>query len=193
MQSQSPQLLPPQEVTTPPTTPPDDAPNDVGMPVPDPLKDASWTTHLPKTDHVRFFLDTKWESTPLGPLSSWSAQLRNFASFVLADSKPSCLWWGPNEHLIAIYNEQYALLASTVHPMLMGSKFQTGYPDLWEGIKTYFDQARETGIGVNYSSSVPLIVERKGWREETFFSGSFVPVGLPVQGYINSTYVCSRK
>jgi hypothetical protein len=71
--------------------------------------------------------------------------------------------------------------------MLMGSTFQAGYPDLYDGIKTYFEKALETGIGINYSSSAPLVVERRGWREEAFFSGSFVPVGLPIRGFINST------
>lgn len=48
----------------------------------------------------------------------------------------------------------------------MGSTFPDGYPDLWEGIKPYFDRARETGMGVDYSPAVPLMVERRGWREE---------------------------
>jgi hypothetical protein len=60
-----------------------------------------WTAHLPDSDHVRFFRNTAWTRTGLGPLQDWSPTLRLFTGFVLADSRPACLWWGPT--LIAIY------------------------------------------------------------------------------------------
>ena len=49
---------------------------------------------------------------------------------------------------------------------------------------------KRTGQGVHYSSAVPLLVERKGWTEEAFFSGSFTPVGPPhnPDGFYNATY-----
>lgn len=71
---------------------------------------------------------------------------------------------GPD--LVAIYNEAYRPLAAQAHPKLMGATFIEGYPDIWEDIQPFFDQARATGMGVDYSSTVPLLVERKGWREE---------------------------
>ncbi|KAF2820431.1 hypothetical protein CC86DRAFT_471509 [Ophiobolus disseminans] len=153
-----------------------------------------WTALLPKTTHVRFFRSTDWASTSLGPLEDWSPTLRLFTTFVLADSRAACLWWG--ENLIAIYNEAYAPLAAEVHPALMGSPFTTGYPDLWSSIRPYFEQGRRTGAGVNYSSSVSMITERNGWKEEAYFSGSFTPVGPPYrpEGYHNTTFeVTSQK
>lgn len=89
--------------------------------------------------------------------------------------------------MTAIYNETYAPLAAGVHPALMGSLFQDGYPELWPSVSAYFKQARSTGIGVDYSSALSTFVERKGYREEAFFSGDFTPVGMPgaVEGYIN--------
>lgn len=150
-------------------TPPSDVKNDVvGI-----LDD--WTSNLPNTEHVRFFRSIDWSRSLLGPLSTWEETLRLFASFVLADSRAGCLWWGPD--FTAIYNEAYAPLAAQVHPSLMGQTFQAGYPDLWPSIKGYFEEARRTGAGVNYSSDRPLTVERKGWKEEAFFSGSFTPIG----------------
>ncbi|OAL53988.1 putative histidine kinase HHK15p [Pyrenochaeta sp. DS3sAY3a] len=157
------------------------------MPTPPP-DEADWTAALPQTDHVRFFRRTDWAATSLGPLASWDATLRIMATLVLADSKAACLWWGPIANLTAIYNEHYAPLAGGKHPALMGQTFQEGYPDLWPDISAFYEQAQSTGRGVNYSSAQSLIVERRGWREETFFSGNFVPVGLPAVGYINSTY-----
>ncbi|KAF1851401.1 putative histidine kinase-like protein M3YPp [Cucurbitaria berberidis CBS 394.84] len=164
-----------------PTPPPDDGPGTT-------LNAADWTATLPQTDHVRFFRSRDWSRTALGPLETWSPTLRLFTSFVFADSRPACLWWGPTSNLVAIYNEHYVTLACAAHPKLMGSTFKEGYPDLVSGIQPYFEQARDTGVGVNYSSAASLIVERKGWREEAFFSGSFVPVGVPAEGYLNTVY-----
>jgi signal transduction histidine kinase len=165
---------------TPTTTPPESA--------------LDWAAALPQTDHVRFFRDTDWARTALGPLRSWSATLRLFAGFVLADSRAACLWWGPD--YIAIYNEAYAPLAAQVHPALMGSTFVQNYPELWPSIRQYFDRGRRTGAGVDYSSAAPTLVERRGWTEETFFSGSFTPIGPAhaPDGFYNATYeVTSQK
>jgi signal transduction histidine kinase/CheY-like chemotaxis protein len=147
-----------------------------------------WTAALPQTDHVRFFRNTRWQDTALGPLTSWSPELRLFTTFVLAESRAACLWWG--DSLIAIYNQHYAPLACKAHPRLMGRTFREGYPELWPSISAYFDKCRTTASGVNYSSSASLVVERKGWREETFFSGNFVPVGPPFapHGFYNSMF-----
>ena len=92
---------------------------------------------------------------------------------------------GPD--LVAVYNEHYAPLACKAHPKLMSSTFRQGYPELWVGIRSIFEQCRTTGAGVNYSSEASLLVERKGWREETFFNGNFVPVGPAyLQLYVRS-------
>ncbi|KAA8612660.1 BaeS Signal transduction histidine kinase [Pyrenophora tritici-repentis] len=176
------------------TPPPEDGGISLRNHTPD--QDCAWTHGLPQTDHVRFFQTTDWSCTALGPLESWSSNLRLFATFVLSDSRPACLWWGDISNLTAIYNEQYAQLAAGVHPKLMGSLFQDGYPDLWPSIRAYFDQATRTGTGVNYSSATSTIVERKGYREEAFFSGGFSPVGMPgaPEGFINTVYeVTSQK
>ncbi|KAJ4292519.1 hypothetical protein N0V90_009182 [Kalmusia sp. IMI 367209] len=79
----------------------------------------------------------------------------------------------------------------------MGSAFQDCYPDLWPSIKPYFDKARDTGMGLDYSPEDALIVERRGWREEAFFNGNFVPIGNgPTnhpQGYYNSLFEVTNQ
>jgi signal transduction histidine kinase/CheY-like chemotaxis protein len=100
---------------------------------------------------------------------------------------------GPD--LVAVYNEHYAPLACKAHPKLMGSTFQQGYPELWTGIRPFFEQCRTTAAGVNYSSEASLLVERKGWREETFFNGNFVPVGpaYAPEGFYNSMFEVTQQ
>ena len=134
-----------------------------------------WTEQLPKTDHVRFVRNIDWARSGLGPMKDWDATLRLFTGFVLADSRAACLWWGPD--CIAIYNEHFAPMSAGVHPTLMGSTYAQGFPELWPAISGLFEEGRRTGLGQNVSSAVPLLVERNGWKEEAFFSGSFVPIG----------------
>jgi signal transduction histidine kinase len=148
----------------------------------------------PSMSPLTLTLNTNWARTALGPLRDWSPTLRLFTRFMLADARPACLWWGPD--FIAIYNEAYMPLAAQMHPALMGSTFIQGYPDLWPQIGPYFAKCRRTGSGVSYSSATPTLVERKGWTEETFFSGSFTPIGPAPhsEGIYNSAYeVTSQK
>ena len=77
----------------------------------------------------------------------------------------------------------------------MGSTFQQGYPELWSSIQPIFEQCRTTAAGVNYSSANSLLVERNGWREETFFNGNFVPVGpaYAPEGFYNSMFEVTQQ
>jgi hypothetical protein len=134
-----------------------------------------WTDDLPQSDHVRFFRDTNWARTSLGPLSGWSATLRLFTGFVFADSRAACLWWGPE--YVAIYNEGFQYMCASVHPALMGRTYADGFPEIWPYISALFAESIKTGKGQNVSSASPLLVERRGYREEAYFSGSFSPIG----------------
>jgi len=152
-----------------------------------------WTEQLPHTEHVRFLCNIDWARSRLGPLKDWNANLRLFTGFVLADSRAACLWWGPDA--IAIYNEHFAPMAAGVHPTLMGSTYAQGFPEIWPNIRAMFEESRRTGAGQNVSSATPLLVERNGYREEAFFSGSFVPIG-PVhqpEGFYNSVFEVTNQ
>lgn len=55
--------------------------------------DSVWVEALPQNTHVKFFKDTNWSATPLGPLKVWSSLLRQTTQFLMADSRPACLCW----------------------------------------------------------------------------------------------------
>lgn len=57
-----------------------------------PLLQDDWTKYLPPSEHVRFFRETNWAGTPLGPLNSWGLALRLHTFTVLADSLAACLY-----------------------------------------------------------------------------------------------------
>jgi hypothetical protein len=140
-------------------------------------EERDWTEDLPQTDHMRLFRQTDWISNGLGPPRDWDPTLRLFVNFVQADSRAACLWWGPD--YVAIYNEAFVPLCHLVHPALMGSTYAQGFPELWPHIRLLFEEGIRTGLGQNVTSDTPLLVERNGWKEEAFFTGSFVPIGPP--------------
>lgn len=60
-------------------------------------------------EHVQFARSVDWSQTALGPIESWSADLRQMCNLIMASPHPAAMYWG--EELIAIYNEAYILLA----------------------------------------------------------------------------------
>ena len=53
----------------------------------------SWTDILPPSEHTDLFKAVDWSQTPLGSLSSWSPHLRQMTCFLMADSRPSSMYW----------------------------------------------------------------------------------------------------
>lgn len=53
----------------------------------------SWTDVWPQNRHTDLFKAFDWSQTPLGPLSSWSPYLRRMTCFLMADSRPSSMYW----------------------------------------------------------------------------------------------------
>lgn len=145
-----------------------------------------WTDDIADGDHVRFFKSIDWAATPLGPLEQWSLPLRLFTHQALADSRPVVLYWGPRK--VAVYNEAFVPLAGKAHPSLMGSPFECSFPEIWDAIKPVFNAAEATKKAVDVVE-IPLMVERSGFSEETYFTGNFNPLrgeSGAVAGFCNS-------
>lgn len=74
------------------------------------------STSMP--EHIQFARSVDWASTSLGPIESWSSDLRQMCNLIMASPHPAAMYWG--EDLVAIYNEAYVMLAGQKHPALMG-------------------------------------------------------------------------
>ena len=90
-----------------------------------------------------------------------------------------------------VYNESYSIeVAGNKHPGLMGSGFFGPFAELWEGLKTLFEECGRTGKSIRKEND-RLLIERYGYLEETFFSWSFAPMynrkGL-VLGFYNAPF-----
>lgn len=53
----------------------------------------AWVKILPDDAHIQFFKSTDWSATPFGPLEAWSSLLRQTTQFLMADSRPACVFW----------------------------------------------------------------------------------------------------
>ncbi|QSZ28736.1 hypothetical protein DSL72_003238 [Monilinia vaccinii-corymbosi] len=138
-----------------------------------PSPTADWTRELPDSEHARFFRATDWAATHLGPLDSWALALRLHTLSTFSDSRPGCLYWGPER--VAIYNEHFIKMAGKTHPGLMGKPFELAFPEIWDDIGGIFLCAEATKCAVD-TYEMPLIVERDGYKEETYFTGTFNPL-----------------
>jgi hypothetical protein len=76
----------------------------------------------------------------------------------------------------------------------MGSPFYVGFPELWDQIRPVFDAAARDGVSHDVKE-MPMIVERLGFAEETYFTGNFTPVRGEtgnVEGFYNAVHEITR-
>ena len=136
-------------------------------------------TRLPNSPslpaHIRFALDVDWGSTPLGPLHTWSSDLRSMCNLIMASPHPAAMYWG-SEH-VAIYNEAYILLAGSKHPELMGQSYREAWAEIWDDIEPVFEDATQKGQSTMRDDDC-LFISRSAEEnlEETYFSWSIIPL-----------------
>ncbi|KAF2714322.1 hypothetical protein K504DRAFT_394618, partial [Pleomassaria siparia CBS 279.74] len=139
------------------------------------LPTLDWTDELAPvrvSPHVAWARSIDWASTQLGPMKSWSSQLRSIANLIMQDPRPAVLFFGPD--LIMIYNEAYVELLGDLHPCMgVGARVALSlvWPEYFEPIITQ-NLAGETVEKTN----TPVHMVRSGFLEETYFSLKFIPI-----------------
>ncbi|KAK8072393.1 Sensor histidine kinase AruS, partial [Apiospora saccharicola] len=134
-------------------------------------------TRIPLTEdlpqHIIFARTRDWASTPLGPIESWSADLRAMANLVMGSPHPAAMYWG--SEFIAIYNEAYVPLAGKKHPALMGQSYKQAWHEIWNELAPVFEGAWKSGQATMKNDD-HLLIDRYGFEEEAFFSWSIIPL-----------------
>ncbi|KAK3329062.1 hypothetical protein B0H66DRAFT_12272 [Apodospora peruviana] len=135
-------------------------------------------TRIPPDDpnlgaHHRFARSIDWESTSLGPVEEWPADLRIMSNMIMGSPHPAAMYWGPD--YVAIYNEAYIALAGQKHPQLMGARYKDAWSELWDEIGPVLDAAWQNGVStMKYDDE--LLLTRHGFLEETFFNWAIIPL-----------------
>ncbi|MGZ9057770.1 MAG: hybrid sensor histidine kinase/response regulator [Burkholderiaceae bacterium] len=113
-----------------------------------------------------------WEATPVGRIARWPSSLKTSLSLCLASRYPMFLWWGSG--LINFYNDAYAPVLGARHPAALGGNAAEIWHEIWPILGPQVDAVLATG-DATWNDSVPLLLERNGYLEETYFTFSYSP------------------
>jgi signal transduction histidine kinase/CheY-like chemotaxis protein len=113
-----------------------------------------------------------WSDSPLGRPETWPQSLRTVVALLLQSQFPMFVAWG--EALGFLYNDPYAEILSAKHPRSMGRRFYDIWSEIWPDISPLIDAAMAGRA--TYREDLPLVMNRKGYDEQTWFTFSYSPV-----------------
>ncbi|CAO3440288.1 ATP-binding protein [Azospirillum endophyticum] len=112
-----------------------------------------------------------WSTTPLGPAEHWPQSLRTVVNLMLTSSFPMFAVWGPE--LTFLYNDSYRPILGD-KPEALGRPFADVWADIWDDLSPLV--VRALAGEATYHEDRLLVMERHGYREETYFTFSYSPV-----------------
>jgi len=113
-----------------------------------------------------------WSNSPLGPPETWPQSLRSVVGLLLTSRFPMFVAWG--EELGFLYNDACAEILGAKHPAALGGRFRDIWSDVWADIRPLIEAAL-AGHSI-YREDSPLVMNRRGHIEETWFTFSYSPV-----------------
>ena len=113
-----------------------------------------------------------WSESPLGPPDTWPQSLRTVVGLLLQSQFPMFVAWGPD--LGFLYNDPYAEILGAKHPRALGRRFYDIWSEIWPDISPLIDAAMAGNA--TYHEDLPLLMNRKGYDEPTWFTFSYSPV-----------------
>jgi GAF domain-containing protein len=114
-----------------------------------------------------------WTNTPLGPPAHWPRSLKLAMQIMLTSRQPMWIGWGPD--LIYFYNDAYKSIIGGKHPWALGRPTEEVWHEIWHEIAPLLETATGGEVGT-YVESQLLIMERHGYREETYYTFSYSPI-----------------
>ncbi len=114
-----------------------------------------------------------WAHTPLGPPESWPRSLKTAVRIILTSRQPMFVWWG--DDLINLYNDPYKAIVGGKHPDAFGQPASVVWREIWDQVGPRAASVRRDNEGT-YDESLLLIMERYGYREETYYTFSYSPI-----------------
>jgi PAS domain S-box-containing protein len=113
-----------------------------------------------------------WSRSPLGHPSKWPQSLRSVVGLLLGSKFPMFVAWG--DELSFLYNDPYAEILGAKHPKALGSRFEDIWAEIWTDISPLVDAA--LAGEATFHQNLPLVMNRKGFDEKTWFTFSYSPV-----------------
>lgn len=113
-----------------------------------------------------------WAATPLGPIHSWPAHLRNAVELMLNCGFSTTLQWGPEGTLL--YNDPYIPLIGGRHPIALGHPIFETFPEIRPTYEPLFQRVRQ-GETVVFED-LPYRYMRDEHLIDTWFNLSYSPI-----------------
>jgi signal transduction histidine kinase/CheY-like chemotaxis protein len=114
-----------------------------------------------------------WSSTPLGEPNSWPRSLKTAVRIMLTSRQPIWIGWGSG--LTYLYNDAYKSIIGGKHPWALGRPTAEVWREIWHDIGPMLATAMKGDQGT-YVEEQLLIMERSGYREETYYTFSYSPI-----------------
>ena len=135
-------------------------------------KEFRWLSH--DGEMARLIREFDWNSTPLGPVTTWPKILKDLINLILNSGIPMALCWG--EELTHIYNDAIVpmLALRNRHPTAFGISIIDAWPEAREELIVKFQRVM-AGHEVG-SNDLRLMLKRDGVEEEAIFNYSYAPI-----------------
>jgi PAS domain S-box-containing protein len=114
-----------------------------------------------------------WSKTPLGPVERWPRALNTAVRLMLTSHQPMWLGWG--SELTYLYNDSCKSIIGGKHPWALGKPAAVVWREIWDDIGPLLGSALGGNEGT-YVEAFPLIMERNGYQEETYYTFSYSPI-----------------
>ncbi|MDF2693369.1 MAG: luxQ1 [Labilithrix sp.] len=117
-----------------------------------------------------------WSRTPLGPRSSWPADVSALVhDVVLRTPFPMALWWG--EELIQVYNDAYRVLLADQHPRALGASAMETWAGVWDEMGPKATSAFLTG---HATSTDELFLAIGSGALTSYWTIAYTPISGPL-------------
>ncbi|HEX4010412.1 MAG TPA: SpoIIE family protein phosphatase [Solirubrobacteraceae bacterium] len=122
----------------------------------------------------RDLLAVDWAATPLGPIDDWPGSLATVVRVLLTSRFAMWMAWGPE--LTFLCNDTYRRdTLGEKYPWALGQPARAVWEEIWPEIGPRIEAVLRTGEAT-WDEALLLILERSGYREETYHTFSYSPL-----------------
>src|SRR5690606_36104326 len=111
-----------------------------------------------------------WHNHPLGDPAQWPQSLKTNIRLILNSRFPMFIWW--SEDLYMFHNDAYLPALGNKHPEALGAKARVMWAEIWHEIGVIAENILHGGNPF-YAEGLKLLLERKGFLEETYWTFSY--------------------
>jgi PAS domain S-box-containing protein len=139
------------------------------------------------SDMARRMRQFDWSGTSIGPTHAWPQSLKTAVRIMLTSRQPIWIGWGKD--LIYFYNDPYKSIIGGKDAWALGRPTSQVWREIWDDIGPMLAKAMTGDVGT-YVEEQLLIMERYGYREETYYTFSYSPI--PDDDGIAAGIICAN-